>query len=144
MARINWRIKNIESLQEIYHIDETKATEMYNQLYRKALKIAGGKQTNLKVSRELYASINYRGAQLFNISKDLSSVKINPELNPNISSYGALGMARMDAFFAKYGDKKMVQAARDDYLNGKISREEFNYQIKMFKKYDSSYLKAGS
>lgn len=141
---MNWKQKTISELQEAFAMSETQATSYYNRVYRMALKEVGGKQRGLKISREIYGSLFYEGQQVFQIDNAGTSVKVNPILSGTRDVETTLRLSRMDAFFNKYGDSKYIQGTINEYQKGNISKEEFNAQIKAFKKYSTKYLKAGS
>ena len=141
---MNWKTKTIEELQQRMAMTETEAQSYYNRVYRMALKEIGGKQKGLKISREIYGSLFYQGEQVFHIDNAGTKVEINPIMTGTSDVETALRLSRMEAFFDKYGDSKTLQAIKEEYISGKIDKKEFNFQIKMFKKYSVKYLKSGS
>ena len=50
----------------------------------------------------------------------------------------------MKNFLATYGDQIEIQFALSNLKNGVIDLKTFNQRIKMFKKWNTKYLKAGS
>lgn len=142
--RLNWKTLAINKLQDSWGFNEAEAIAFYNKVYRKALAEVGGKQKNLKISREIYGSLFFRGEQVFQIDNAGTKVEMNPILNTTRDLETSLRLSRMKAFFDKYGDSKYLQGTINEYQKGNISKEEFNSQIKAFKKYSTKYLKADS
>ena len=50
----------------------------------------------------------------------------------------------MDNFFSKYANDKQLQAIKNQYVAGTITRQEFNEKIKDWKSMSQKYLISGS
>ena len=143
--RINWKQRAISRLSDPDEVGMTKeeAITYFNRVYRNALKVTQGHQQNLNTTKEVYATMFYRSASTFQID-----AKQNVVLNPIIqnTSNVAMGMAlaRMDSFFDKYKDDKQLQAIKNQYVAGTITRKEFNERIKDWKATSQHYLISGS
>ena len=143
--RINWRNKAITRLQDDLGMTKQESVTYFNNLYRKALKTTQGHQTNLNTTKELYASMFYQTALTFQIDSN-QKVTLNPIIANNYSKNVAQGIAlsRMEHFFDKYKDDKALQNIKNEYLQGTISRLEFNEKIKNWKSTSQRYLISGS
>lgn len=142
---INWRTKTIEELQHRRGMTETEATSYYNRIYAQARETIGGKQKNMKISREIFGSLFYQGEQVFQIDNAGTKVELNPIINTSTKNIEeTMRLARMENFFNAYGDSKFLKDLFTQYKSGAISRKEFNAGIKTFKKYNVKYLISGS
>lgn len=143
--RINWRSKAISRLQDDLGMSKEQSVTYFNNLYRKALKTTQGHQTNLNTTKELYASMFYRSALTFQIDRN-QKVTLNPIIANKYSNNVAQGitLARMENFFDKYKDDNQLQSIKNQYLQGSISRLEFNEKIKNWKSTSQRYLISGS
>lgn len=141
---INWKTKTIEELQHRMGMTETQATSYYNRIYSQARQAIGGKQKNMKISREIYGSLFYQGEQVFQIDNSGTNVELNPIAKGTKNIEETMRLARMENFFSAYGDSKYLKDLFTQYRSGTISRKEFNAGIKTFKKYNVKYLISGS
>lgn len=138
---INWKTKTIEELQHRRGMSETQAISYYNRVYAQARETIGGKQKNMKISREIYGSLFYQGEQVFQIDNAGTKVELNPVITQSTKNVEeTMRLARMEGFFKAFGDSKYLQDILIQYKNGTISRQEFNSAIKNFKKYSIKYL----
>ena len=87
----------------------------------------------------------YQTALTFQIDRN-QKVTLNPIIANNYSNNVAQGiaLARMENFFDKYKDDKTLQNIKNQYMQGTISRMEFNEKIKDWKATSQRYLISGS
>lgn len=148
--RTNWKQKTIAYLtnrasNKGIQNPEQFAEKQYNQIYREALKLSQGKRGGANISREVYASINWQTKRVFKIDLINTKVELNPIINQTIDIKKDIALARMENFFKTFSkDSPFLEILRNDYLSGRITREEFNMGIKAFKKYNSNWLASGS
>ena len=141
---MNWKQRTIDELMAAKGMTETQATTFYNRVYKMALKSVGGKQKNLKISRELYTSMFFQGEQIFTIDNAGTKIEINPILEGSTDIEKTLRLDRMQGFFRTYGESEYLATLRQEYMSGNMTKAEFNAHIKAFKKYNVKYLKSGS
>ena len=148
--RINWRQKTISYLTQRarakgFENPSQMAEQQYNQIYREALKLAKGKRGGANISREVYASLNYQTKRVFSIDLNNNKVTLNPILEQSIDIKKGIALDRMENFFNTFAkDTPFLEILRNDYLSGRITKEEFNMGIKAFKKYNSKWIASGS
>lgn len=117
----------------------------YNRIYQQALRrVRGMNKTGVNISREVYAALFYKTTNLFQIDKDNQTIKLNTLFTQSEDLKKDLTLARMKNFYTKYGDSRFLQSLKDMYLNGEISRSEFNLQIKKWKQQNQKYIISGS
>lgn len=143
--RINWKQKAINKLTDpdVIGMTHDEAVTYYNRVYRNALKAIGGKQKDFKVSREVYATLFYRGTNVFQLGYN-QSITLNPIITDTTDVKKDVTMARMEAFFDKYKDSKYIKETKQLYESGEIDQKEFNERIKYFKNYNPKFLISGS
>ena len=143
--RINWRQRAITRLSDPDEVGMTKeeAVTYYNRVYRNALKTTGGHQKNLNTTKEVYATLFYDTASTFQLGPN-QSITLNPIIQNTSNVSQGMALARMDSFFDKYKDDKQLQAIKNQYVAGTITRQEFNEKIKDWKSMSQKYLISGS
>lgn len=141
--RINWRSKTISAIMNIDGLSTGEATSKFNRLYRQARQSIGAHQKEVNVTRELYGSLVYGSVQTFQVGDSGNKVELNKIINPKKLRY-SITESRMQGFLETYGDNQLVKETFRLLETGQISQSEFNSRIKIFKKWNSKYLKAGS
>ena len=142
--RINWRSKTISAIMNIEGMSQSQATSKFNRLYKQALEDVGKHQKGVNVTRELYGSLFYSNVNTFSIGDSGNTIELNKKLKGTKNLSNAIIESRMESFLDKYGDQKFIQEAMNQLKTGQISTKEFNAKIKVFKKWNTKYLKAGS
>lgn len=141
--RVNWRSKTISAIMNIDNLSTAEATSKFNRLYRQARQSIGPHQKEVNVTRELYGSLIYKSVHTFQVGDSGNKVELNKIIDPSKLRV-SITRARMQGFLDAYGDNKLVQETFRLLETGQISQSEFNARIKVFKKWNSKYLKAGS
>ena len=140
----NWTKLGIEELQVRYGYSKQLAETIWERAYRKALRRArsSGVGTDFNVSRETYASVFYRGSQLFEVDiEDISpTVSIASEFQGQ-DIEKAFTEKRFENMAKKY---KEVEEYLQQYRSGKITYKEFRNKVKVFRDTNAEYQKAGS
>ena len=116
---INWKTKTIEELQHRRGMTETEATSYYNRVYSQARQAIGGKQKNMKISREIYGSLFYQGEQVFQIDNSGTNIELNPIAKGTKNIEETMRLARMENFFNAYGDSKYLKDLFTQYRSDK-------------------------
>lgn len=143
--RINWKSKTISAIMNVDKVSQSEATSKFNRLYKQALEDVGKHQKGVNVTRELYGSLFYKNVNTFDIGDSGNKVELNKILKGSKNLELSIIMEdRMKNFLATYGDQIEIQFALSNLQNGVIDLKTFNQRIKMFKKWNSKYLKAGS
>lgn len=141
--RINWRSKTIHAIMNIDGLNVEEATSKFNRLYRQARQSIGAHQKEVNVTRELYGTLVYRIEHTFETGDSGNTITLNKIIDPKNLRY-SITESRMQGFLEAYGDQKLVQEAFSELQSKKITQSEFNARIKIFKKWNAKYLKAGS
>lgn len=141
--RINWRSKTISAIMNIDGLSTEEATSKFNRLYRQARQSIGAHQKEVNVTRELYGSLVYGSVHTFQVGDSGNRIELNKIINPKKLRY-SITASRMQGFLESYGDNNLVKETFKLLETGQISQSEFNARIKVFKKWNSKYLKAGS
>ena len=141
--RINWRDKAINDIMKEYKKNEADATKWYDETYTRALQLAKGRRGEINLRREVYASFFYDYANVFYIDKD-EKIQLNTAFEGSTNLEKTRALERMKGFLEDYGDIHVVQSIFREYMNGRMTRKEFNAYIKAFKSYNSKYLSSGS
>lgn len=141
--RINFRSKAINRLQEDLGMTKEESVNYYNRVYRNALKTTSGHQKNLNTTKEVYATLFYHTASTFQLGPN-QTITLNPIIQNTTNVAQGMALARMDNFFSKYADDKQLQAIKNQYVAGTITRQEFNEKIKDWKATSQRYLISGS
>ena len=141
--RINYRSKTIERLIESTGVDRATATTEYNRYYRSALAEAGAGKKGINTAREVYASLFYTGENIFHIEG--KKLVLNELLKGETSIGYEQTMFRMADLYNKFAkDSPALQKIFQEYKEGKISKSEFNANIKDWKKLNIKYMISGS
>lgn len=141
--RINYRDLTIHRLQEDLNMTKESATNYYNRAYTSALASVKGKHKGMNVAREVYGSLFYQTVNTFELSGG-GRLVLNEIYQDASNVPSAITINKMASFFDKYKDSKFLQEVKQSYESGKISRKEFNEQIKTFKNFNVKYLISGS
>ena len=141
--KINWRSRAISRLQEDLGMTKEESVNYYNRVYRNALKTTGGHQKNLNTTKEVFATLFYATASTFQLGPN-QTITLNPIIKNTSNVAQGMALARMDSFFDKYKDDKQLQAIKNQYVAGTITRKEFNEKIKDWKATSQRYLISGS
>lgn len=141
--RVNWRSKAINRLQEDLGMTKEQSVNYYNRVYRNALKTTGGHIQNLNTTKEVYATLFYQTASTFQLGPN-QSVTLNPIIKNASNVAQGIALARMDNFFDKYKSDKQLQTIKQEYMNGTISRNQFNERVRDWKATSHRYLISGS
>ena len=145
--RINWRSKTISAIMRIDGLSTEEATSKFNRLYRQARQSIGPHQKEVNVTRELYGSLVYKSVHTFQVGDSGNKVELNKIIDPS-KLRASITRARMKGFFETYGQVPAMKQVFDELLSdletGKLSQKEFNERIKIFKKWNTKYLIAGS
>ena len=148
--RINWKSLTINAMKNVdfSHIEnealkEQLARAKFNRLYRQARQSIGTHQKEVNVTKELYGSLYYDSVNTFEIGDSGNKVELNKIIDKKQLRY-SITESRMEGFLKEYGDQKLVQEAFAELQSKKITQSEFNARIKIFKKWNAKYLKAGS
>ena len=142
--KINFKQKAITDLIEFNQMTRNQAESYYNRIYQQALRrVRGMDKSGINISREVYASIFYKGTNLFQIDADNQTVRLNTLLKGARNLREELTLSRMSNFFEKYGDVKYIQEQRELYTLGIISRKDFNERIKAWKRTNQKYIISG-
>ena len=140
----NWTKLGIEELQVRYGYSKQLAETLWERAYRKALRRArsSGVGTDFNIARETYASVFYRGSQLFEVDiEEISpTVKIASEFQGQ-DIEKAFTEKRFEHMAQKYEE---VNEYLKQYTAGTLSYKEFRMKIKTFRDTNSEYQKAGS
>lgn len=148
--RINWKSLTIHSIMnadfsnvENVALREQLATSKFNRLYRQARQSIGTHQKEVNVTRELYGSLFYKSVHTFEIGDSGNKVELNKIIEPKKLRF-SITASRMQGFLDTYGDIPLIKETFRLLETGQISQSEFNARIKIFKKWNPKYLKAGS
>lgn len=143
--RQNWRKLGIEELQYRYGYEQNLAEKLWENAYRRALRRARqhGITKDFNVRRELYASMNYRGSQLFDVK--VSDTRIDIRIASEYSGVDDLSKAFTEERFKNMAKKyKQVDKILKQYKRGRISYQTFRDKVKNFRDTNLEYQRAGS
>lgn len=140
----NWTKLGIEELQVRYGYSKQLAETLWERAYRKALRRArsSGVGKDFNISRETYASVFYRGSQLFEV--DIEDVSPQVQIAEEFKGQDiekAFTEKRFENMAKKYTE---VDEYLRQYKSGTISYKEFRNKVKMFRDTNAEYQKAGS
>lgn len=141
--RVNWKSLTISAIMRADNMNQAEATSKFNRLYRQARQSIGAHQKEVNVTKELYGSLFYESVHTFEVGDSGNKVELNKIISKKQLRF-SITASRMQGFLNAYGDNKLVQETFRLLETGQISQSEFNARIKVFKKWNSKYLKAGS
>lgn len=140
-------IAKIMENKELFGVKtQQEAISLQSKLYQQAIRrVKKQFRGELNVTREVYGAMFWDNkANLFQVSSDNKSIKLNSIYQTSSNLSISVGIARMTEFFIKYSDDPNLMRIKELYESGQISKQEFNDLIKDWKRKNQKYMFSGS